>query len=75
MDPHERKKLKRLRAMSDSEEDEEEDDEDRLREELGVSECIYLLFLQTIFNLMLANESKLMQNRGCFVVVVVVIAP
>lgn len=35
MDPHERKKLKRMKAMSDSEED-EEDDEERLREELGV---------------------------------------
>lgn len=33
MDPHERKRLKKLKAMSDSE-DEEEDDEERLREEL-----------------------------------------
>lgn len=32
MEPHERKKLKRLKAISDSEE--EEDDDDRLREDL-----------------------------------------
>lgn len=36
MEPHERKKLKKIRAMSDSEEDdEEEDDEERIREELS----------------------------------------
>lgn len=33
LDPHERKKLKKLKAMSDSEED-DDDDDDRLREEL-----------------------------------------
>lgn len=38
LDPHERKKLKKMKALSDSEDDDdEEDDEERLREELGVS--------------------------------------
>lgn len=37
LDPHERKKLRKMKAMSDSEEDDEEDDEERLREEIGVS--------------------------------------
>lgn len=50
MDPHERKKLKRMKAMSDSEEDEEEDDEERLREELGVSESNFSPF-RNIFSI------------------------
>lgn len=34
LDPHERKKLKKIKAMSDSSEEDDEDDDDRLREEL-----------------------------------------
>lgn len=38
MDPHERKKLKKMKAMSDSEE-EEDDDEELMRGELEVNKC------------------------------------
>lgn len=48
LDPHERRKLKKLKAVSDSEEDEEEDDEERMREELHVS---WLIKNRNVFDL------------------------